>query len=88
MASPPESCKEIFALLSSYLELDLPAQDCEHIRKHLAGCRPCVEFLDSLRQTIALCHAYDPGIRPAPLDADARAELKQAWLKMLGAAHK
>ncbi len=85
MANNPETCKEIFSLLSRYLDLDLPQEDCEHIRQHLAGCRPCVEFLESLRKTIALCHTYQPGQAPAPLGEAARTELEAAWRKMVAA---
>ena len=30
-----ESCKEVFALLSAYLDAELPAQTCEEIQAHL-----------------------------------------------------
>ena len=87
MARRSQSCKEIFALLSDYLDLDLSSGDCRHIEEHLAGCPACVEFVESLRKTIALCHEYEcePGSMPAPLGETARAELEKAWRRMLAA---
>ena len=78
-------CKEVFALLSDYLNLELPADACQEIETHLAGCAPCVEFVESLRKTIELCRRYRPSELPAPLGQSARAELVAAYQKMLAA---
>jgi RNA polymerase sigma-70 factor, ECF subfamily len=83
MAHDPENCKEVFAMLSEYLDFELPPQACAEIEQHLAGCAPCVEFVESLRKTIALCRTYQPKTMPAPLSAEARSELEQAWKSML-----
>jgi len=83
MAHHPENCKEVFALLSDYLNVELPPDACEQIERHLADCPPCVEFAESLRKTVALCRSYDPGVMPGPLTAEARTELQRAWQKML-----
>lgn len=74
-----ESCKEVFALLSEYLDLQLPPEACERIRAHIADCPPCVEFADSLRKTIDLCRQYRPEGIPEPLSEDVRARLMAAW---------
>jgi len=78
-------CQEIFALLSDYLDLELPAEACQEIETHLAGCAPCVEFVESLRKTIELCRRYRPSELPAPLGQSAREELVAAYQKMLAA---
>lgn len=83
MAHQPEDCKQVFALLSQYLDLELPPEACHEIENHLAGCSPCQEFVESLRKTVALCRGYSPENLPPPLGADARAGLEQAWRKML-----
>ena len=83
MAHNPENCKEVLALLSEYLDLELPPETCQEIEQHLAGCSPCVEFVESLRKTVALCRGYQPTAMPTPLSAEARAELERAWRKML-----
>jgi RNA polymerase sigma-70 factor (ECF subfamily) len=82
MEHDPENCKEVFELLSQYLDMELPPDACKEIERHLAGCPPCVEFADSLRRTVELCHGYEPGEMPGPLSESARSELEQAWDKM------
>lgn len=78
-----ESCKQVFALLSEYLNLELPPSACQEIEAHLAGCPPCIEFLNSLRKTVDLCRQYKPAELPAPLGETARRELIDAYQKML-----
>lgn len=85
MEHNPESCKEIFELLSQYLDLELPPEACREIEGHLAGCPPCVEFAESLRRTVELCHEYEAGVMPDPLSESARSQLQSAWDRMLAA---
>lgn len=85
MESHPETekCKEVFALLSDYLNVELPPEACRSIEAHLAGCAPCVEFVESLRKTVELCRQYRPEEMPAPIGRQAREELLAAYQKML-----
>lgn len=76
-------CKEVFSLLSEYLNLELPTGACQEIEQHLAGCPPCVEFAESLRKTIELCRGYRPTELPEPLGIQAREQLINAYQKML-----
>jgi RNA polymerase sigma-70 factor (ECF subfamily) len=85
MEHNPENCKEVFALLSQYLDMELPPEACKEIEGHLAGCPPCVEFAESLRRTVDLCRKFDAGVMPTPLSDAARADLRAAWQKMLAA---
>jgi len=80
-----ESCKEVFALLSDYLNLELPPDACRDIERHLAGCPPCIEFAESLRKTVELCRQYRPAELPGPLGEQAREKLQRAYEKMLAA---
>lgn len=77
------NCKEIFALLSDYLNLELPPETCAEIENHLAGCPPCIEFTESLRKTVDLCRRYRPTELPEPIGAEARSQLLSAYRKML-----
>jgi len=77
------NCDEIFALLSDYLNLELPPEACQEVESHLAGCEPCVEFAESLRKTVDLCKQYQPSEMPAPLTEQARRELEAAWQRLL-----
>lgn len=78
-------CQTIFALLSEYLDAELPAATCEEISRHIAGCAPCVEFVESLKKSIALCRETSFRERPAPLPEEARAHLREAWGRLIAA---
>jgi RNA polymerase sigma-70 factor (ECF subfamily) len=80
-----EKCREVFAMLSEYLNLELPADACKEMEAHIAGCAPCIEFAESLRKTVELCRHYQPTELPDPLGKNAREELLGAYQKMLGA---
>jgi anti-sigma factor RsiW len=77
-----DNCKEIFALLSEYLDVELPPEACGQIEQHLAGCPPCIEFTESLRRTIELCRGYRPTELPGPLAKEAREQLLAAYRKL------
>ena len=83
MEQDPTKCKEVLALISEYLNLELPAEACAEVEDHLAACSPCVEFAESLRKTVELCHRYSPDAMPEPLGSAAREELQKAWQKVI-----
>jgi anti-sigma factor RsiW len=83
-----ENCKEVFNLLSAYLDAELPFETCQEIEQHLAGCKPCIEFLESLRKTVQLCHTYGAQEVPRPIAKSARNELFTAYQKMLAAKRR
>lgn len=80
-----ERCKEVFALLSDYLNLELPPETCRDIAAHIADCPPCIEFTESLRKTVDLCREYQPKELPAPIGQEAKAQLLEAYEKVLAA---
>jgi RNA polymerase sigma-70 factor (ECF subfamily) len=62
-------CKEVFALLSQYMDGELPADLCSKFDRHIEDCPPCVEFLESLKKASRLCKQgevlrEDPGALP------------------------
>ncbi len=73
-------CGAIFAKLSEYLDGELPADLCEEMREHIEDCAPCVEFVESLRRSVALCKSAPVG-SPGALSASLREELLRAYLK-------
>jgi anti-sigma factor RsiW len=88
---PPEHterCKDVFALLSDYLNLELPPDACQEVEAHLAGCPLCVEFAESLRRTVEMCRRYQPSELPEPMGTWAREQLLAAYRKMLAARGK
>jgi RNA polymerase sigma-70 factor (ECF subfamily) len=78
-----EKCNEVFALLSEYLDLELPPEMCRQIESHIAGCGPCIEFTERLRKTVELCRRYKPAELPAPPEEKAKAQLLEAWRRTL-----
>lgn len=80
-----EDCQEVFALLSEYLDAELPPEFCQEIATHLSGCPPCIQFVESLRRTIELCRRAKQAEESAPLGEGARRELLAAYEKMLAA---
>lgn len=81
----PSDCKAIFALLSDYLDHELPEDLCRDIDAHIADCPPCVAFVESLRKTIELCRKAKELDAPPPLADSARRELFAAYQAMLAA---
>lgn len=79
------SCREVFALLSEYLEAALPADVCKDIEAHLSDCGPCIDFTESLKQTIQLCREYGVADLPEALSQQARQQLLEAYHRMLAA---
>lgn len=58
-------CREIFALLSEYLDDELDPALCERIESHNADCARCEAFLASLRATVELLRDQErPGLSP------------------------
>lgn len=56
---PNVTCREIFANLSEYLDGKLPAESCEHMRRHIEACPACVAFIQDLKRAIDRCRALD-----------------------------
>ena len=51
-----ETCYGLLEELSAYLDGVAPEEVCAEIERHLAGCENCQVMIDTLRQTIRLCH--------------------------------
>jgi|GEM_PF-480515 RNA polymerase sigma-70 factor (ECF subfamily) len=71
-------CKRIFALLSDYLDGELPVRDCRELERHLEGCKPCIVFLESLKTTVEACRRYGQNEKrnlSPPMPPELRARL-------------
>ena len=75
-----QRCKRIFAALSEYLDGDLPVANCRELEKHLQGCRPCVDYLESLKATVQACRKLKASKAP-PTPARIRKALLAVVLK-------
>lgn len=76
-------CETVFALLSEYLDQELPAADCEELERHIADCPDCVKFVDSLRKSVRLGRQYVVGEQVPPLPPALRHSLKDAYQRIL-----
>lgn len=63
------SCKESIELLLAYLDGELPPAEAEHLREHLGGCPPCLEFLEGYKATSRLCRHHLVKKMPEELSA-------------------
>ena len=48
------NCKESIDALLPFLDGEMSPEDEEHLRQHLNGCPPCVEFVRTYRATAPL----------------------------------
>jgi anti-sigma factor (TIGR02949 family) len=80
MKHKSQKCLRLFAKLSGFLDGELSKTEAAAIRRHLADCRNCEVFLDTLRQTVELCRRmHTTKAAPGPLKAAARRQLLAAW---------
>jgi anti-sigma factor RsiW len=63
---PDRRCKRIFAMLSDYLNAELPVMNCRELERHLKGCEPCIAYLESLKTTVEACRRFQVDKIPPP----------------------
>jgi RNA polymerase sigma-70 factor (ECF subfamily) len=80
---PDRHCKQIFAMLSEYLDEQLPVKNCRELERHLKGCAPCIAYLKSLKTTVEACRGYKAPRAPAP-----SREVKAALLAAIQRSHR
>jgi len=71
-------CPDVLALFSRHVEGEISAQLCAEMERHLEGCARCRGACDSLRRTLALCHAAPLPEVPAPVQESVRTALRRA----------
>ena len=69
---------ELVAKIDGHADNELSAPDRRTIERHLRDCPCCEDVLDSLKQTVALCH--DEGRPDLPADVRQRARARVAEL--------
>ncbi len=55
-----QRCRSLFAALSDYMDGLIDDAMCDAMDRHLNQCKPCLAFLDSLKQAVAQCRSYAP----------------------------
>jgi anti-sigma factor RsiW len=78
---PSEACLALFRHLSEYIDNELDKSAFQHIEHHLKDCIPCRVCLETLRQTVAACHAMQNESSPIPESASQK--LHQALLQYI-----
>ncbi|MDX2154518.1 MAG: zf-HC2 domain-containing protein [Bryobacteraceae bacterium] len=71
--------------LSRELDADVSPENLAEMDRHIQGCAPCVEYLESVKKSIELCKAHLPVDQPRPLDSATRNELRAAWQRVMAA---
>lgn len=66
-------CKQLVALLSEFIDGQLPDHLCQEIQAHIADCEPCVAFVNTLRKTIQMCQQ----LPQQPLPDELKSRLKE-----------
>jgi anti-sigma factor RsiW len=77
-----KDCQAIFALLSEYLDGQLPPATCQELERHIQDCPPCVTFVNSLKKSVRLCREYSSAAEPPPLDPAVKEQLKKAYQRL------
>jgi anti-sigma factor RsiW len=75
-------CLKVLRRLSAYLDDELTTEVCKEVRAHMGLCPRCELFLDSLRQTIALCRHCEAG----PLSPSKKLQLRREIQKAISRA--
>jgi len=73
----------VFALLSEHLDGELPPASCEELERHILDCEPCVEFIESLKKSIALGRTYQPCGEPSRISPEVKRSLRDAYERVL-----
>lgn len=76
-------CRQVFELLSEWLDGEVPADLAAEIDAHICSCAPCVQFLDSLKRSIRLTKEFAGTEDFSALPAPVRSALEQAWRNSL-----
>jgi anti-sigma factor RsiW len=66
-----ETCHQLLASLSEYIDGTLQPELCQQLEEHLNGCDDCRVVVNTLRKTIELYH-QSPGPSGMPQDVRER----------------
>lgn len=64
----PHHCLAQFEKLSEYLDRELDELTCQDIERHAKECIACRVCLETLKQTVNLCHSINQDEKPVPTD--------------------
>lgn len=70
-------CRALLTRMAQGVEGDLSAAERRALARHLAGCRKCGEFSESLKRTIRLCQQVGAPAMSARTQARARSNISR-----------
>ena len=73
-----EDCRQMFAMLSEFLDGELDEISCREIEGHVRQCIPCEACFSTLKRTVELCR--ETGSVPVPESLSLR--LKEIVLSL------
>jgi anti-sigma factor RsiW len=79
MSRSPDTCKEVLANISSYLDRELDTTACDAIERHCGECPSCARLVNDLRETIGLCRQA----RAIPLPDAVRQRARESVQQLL-----
>lgn len=65
----PVECRRLFAALSDYIDKRVDNLSCDHIKKHLEDCPPCVAFMNDLSRAVERCKSLDVPCDPRTMES-------------------
>ena len=70
-------CPDVVVLFSRFLEGEIGAVECEAMQAHVATCKRCSAACESLKHSLALCHAEPRGEVPPDVQELVRKALRE-----------
>jgi mycothiol system anti-sigma-R factor len=75
------TCRQVFDLLSDFVDGELSAEERESLGRHLDACPPCEEFLKTFETARSLCRESLLEKMPKELKDRLRSFLRQQLFK-------
>lgn len=86
--SGADGCAPVEQRLAESLDIDVTAEDLELLKAEMQGCPPCLEFIESLKTTVKLCHDFGVEQEPTPLTEDTRLRMVAAYESVIARRSK
>jgi anti-sigma factor RsiW len=71
------ACREFVELATEYLEGSLPRREVRRVRRHLAGCDNCSNYLDQVELTVHALRTIPADPVPEQLIASVTASVRE-----------
>lgn len=76
-AAADTGCPDIAETFSQYLEGEISPDLCDRMQAHVDSCAHCRNTCDSLKRTLAICHAVPSPVVPQAIQDALRAEVRK-----------